>query len=457
MKKRLLTILIGIIVLLSASCAAQPEEEFSMEFGTEFDSIDMDGFKFGIMQGYDETILFQYKADTLAFDLVKRRFNEIENKYNCKIEVESIASDGGYLSSVVTRLMAGTYSGELAFSHQPYQITHSGVLYPLDPLVEYLDCFNAEKYGSLEMRGFSIDNNSVFTVSPVLWPGKQVSYAYAFFAVNEQIIKKNVLTDPREYVEGGTWYWDKFEEILPLYTIVEGDEKVTSVNFTWNFPLDFAASNGYTYVDETLSSNNLKSPAVAEALDFLSRICVEYRDNITYDDHYTMVDNFIAQKYVLAQTSFAHMVNEIIFDVDDYGVVPVPCGPKGQYGKWGGYVSDYDSFGIFYNAKEPEVSAMILADILEPLDGYETKDDLFSYAKSIFYDDADAELFLSYTDNIRYNFWNEGVYANFNSMISMVKTGKSSSEIIGKYETPLQTAIENNVLPDYKFIMANKK
>lgn len=455
MKKKLLCALL-LTVFTLCSCQLSGEEEFLDDFSKGSDmKIDLSGYQCSIIQSYDLEHPFQYPLDTLLSDLYLARLNDISKDWNCNVFLSPSSGSGGYLEFTINMIYGGLHVAEIACTHQPSNLVRAGVLHPLDVLRDYLDYMDSSKFGSLGMLEMGMLNGVPYTVSPIAWPGKQASYAYNIFAVNENLISRYGKTDPRDFVENGNWTWATFSDILPEYQINDGSFSATAMNATWMFTLEAAFMNGADYIavdDAGRPYSALDSVNITEALDWVSSLFTEKADCISFLGHYEMVDAFINGTVVLAQTSFTHMINEMIYDVDNYGVVPFPCGPRGTYGQWRSAFSDFDSMGIYVNANEPEAAAMIIDRMFEPFEGYETLSDIEGYAYNIFYDRRDVELFTTYLQYARWNYWTVGVTDFFSNAKSLAIKGASSAEIISRYKESTDVKIEQYVFPNYEFI-----
>ena len=407
-----------------------------------------------ILEG-DPDALFDYFPGTLELDLVYQRVHEIEEEFNCTIEVKS---DGTRrLTGVVPELVSGLYVGDVMFLTSPADPIRAGCLYRLDGLTDYLDYNDTEKYGGYGYLEQGVYNSIPYTVTPVRWIGKQARTGFGLFTVNENIIIRNALTDPREYVEAGTWNWDTFEQIIPDYHINDGSVTTASVNFTWSI-YDLAMMNGFEYY--TIMSDGVAVPALdsvqsKEVLDYCARLFTQYQDCITFDDQNTMIPKFKNNEIVMTQMAVTHIIRLLSWDVSNYGLVPMPCGPHGTYGEWRTGYSENIAFGIFYNTNEPEAAAVIIDRFCDPLTGYETDEKLEDFLMTTFFDERDVKLIMSMSKNkdIRWEYWPTGGFWDFfNTATSMAKLGRSSTEVIEKYGGESIKTIEEQVIPNIEFI-----
>ena len=456
--KRVISLVLLIILTAALFSCSQPENEvFDVDLNadTETDRTDFDGFEISVwsctLDGNREA-LFGYVPGTLASDLVLKRIRDIETEFNCRL---SVNTDGtGRLTGVVPALASGTYVGDVMFLSSPADSIRAGLLYRLDALQEYIDYTDIYKYGGYGSLEQGLYNSVPYTVSPARWPGKQET-GYSIFAVNENIIMRNALTDPRDYLENGEWTWDTFERCLTDYRIDDGSVKTTSVNFTWSI-LDLCMMNGgdyYTIQDNGTIVPALDSEQIAEALDYCSRIFTQYQDCVTFHGHDAMLPRFKNNEIVLTQTCFDHIVRFMSYDMENYGIVPMPCGPRGKYGEWIAIHSEHIAFGIFYNTNDPVASAMVVDRFCDPLDGYETDEELKEYISDVFFDDRDVELLMELTRHMRWQYWPiTPIYDFFTTATSAAKTGKSSAEIIEKYSGGAVQSIIKHVIPNVEFI-----
>ncbi len=462
MKRFIGFLLVLASVFLLCCCGQAEKEEFLVDFndiGT-VEKTDYDGYTFNVWSNIldgDNEALFGYVPGTLGADMLNKRIKDIENEFNCKLNIQT---DGtGRLTGVVPALLSGTYVGDVMYFSSPANAIRAELLYPLEGLEEHLDYNNSEKYGNYGFLEEGLYNSVPYTVSPVRWPGRQGTTSFGVFAINENIIMKYGLNDPRDYLENGQWTWEYFEKCLPEFKIDDGSLKTTSVNFTWSI-LDLCMMNGVDYY--AIKSDGTVVPALdseqsKEAIDFCSRIFTQYQDCITFLGHDAMLGPFKNNEIVMTQTAVNHIIRFLSYEMENYGIVPMPCGPHGSYGTWVTAHSENDCFGIFYNTKEPEASAKIIDRFCDPFDGYETEESLIDYMSYIFFDDRDVALLMDLNEDVRWQYWPIGsIYDFYTAATSGAKSGKSSTEIIEKYSGAAVQSIIKHVIPNVEFIQNYK-
>lgn len=451
MRKIISFVVLFLLVFSFCSCSQQTEEEFLLDFSApngEYSGVDLDGYECTILQEYDLERPFQYPVGTLMADMYLQRLKDISTELNCNVTLHK--TNG----TETARIIAGLYVGEISCTHSPHGNAASGMYYPLDILIDFLDYTNADKFGTPGLLEQGMYMGVPYTVSPVSWPGKQMAYSYNIFAVNEDIISRYGKTDPREYVENGEWTWETFENVLPDYQIEDGEFTATAMNLTW-YIIDFAMMNGADYIKVNSDGTvvpALDSPEITETFDWCSDLFAKHKDIISFLGHYEMVDAFNNGTLTLAQTSFSHMINEMIYEAKNYGVVPMPWGPSGTYGEYPNAYSGFDSMAIWVNAKEPEAAATVLDRMFEPFEGYETIEDIQEYASGIFYDKRDVELFTTYLKYSRWNYYTFGVFDYFRTATTLTKSNKSGTEIAAKHADASNIYVEKYVIPNYEFI-----
>lgn len=450
--KKYFGLILAVILVLLAGCSAAEEEVYELSYDTETGEVDMNGYQCRILQGKGigtgENI-FKYPVQTEIADDLLERFSELEAKYNCVITLKE-DSGSDYLQSFTNNILCGEVVGEIGECHCPGFNAKSGILLSLDG-IDTIDYTDTKKYGAPNLNLIGMYKGERYTVSPVEWAGKQMTYAYNVFAVSGNNITKYGLTDPRDYYENGTWTWDTFEKSLVDYTIVDGEKKIPAVNFTWRMIESVMYANGVHLVEKNEQGeyiSGLQGPAMEASIDWVRTITSTYRDNITYLGHYDMVDAFINDKLVLAQSSFSHMINEIIFNVDNYGCIPFPCGPTGEYGKNSGAVSGFDAFFVFINAYEPDAAGIIISELFEPFRGYEGKEGLKKYARTIWYDERDVDWFITHIEYCTSDYFVCDMTGTFSSMDSDARSGKGPAEILQKYSSIIDSKMQEYIIPN---------
>ncbi len=463
MKRTVCMLIVILIAFAICSCAATDNEEFLVDFNSGFDSgkIDFGGFECTIMQNHmaetTATSLFSYPSGTLMEDMLLQRKKEIENDVNCKI---TIKTDGTIrLDSIVPVLASGSFVADILFTSGQQSFVRAGFCFPLDAMTDYLDYTDSSKYGGYGMLEPGLFKGTVYSVSPIMWPGKQIVTSFGVFVVNENLISRYGRVDPRDYVENGEWTWDTFEKVIPDYQIDDGSVQATAVNITWGL-LEFAMMNGmqyYTIQDDGSVLPAIDSPEVAETLDWCSRLFANNKDYITFNDHETMLAKMLNDELVMSKTAVDHIIRFMSYKLDNFGVVPMPCGPHGTYGEWTNAYHENIAFMILYNTLEEKCAATVIDRFCDPFEGYETEDDLKNYMSNIFFDDRDLDVIMSLFRNTRWAYQSvTSIYDFFNNAATATANGKSSAEILSSQAERVNETIIKEVIPNVEFIESLK-
>jgi ABC-type glycerol-3-phosphate transport system substrate-binding protein len=300
-------------------------------------------------------------------------------------------------------------------------------------------------------------NNIPYIVSPVAWPEKQPNGCTYLVVINEAIIKQYDFTDPRELVEQGQWTWNKFEELLPQYTIKDGEHTTYAFHGFPHFIAKMAVlSNGVRIVDEVDGAlkTDIYGEKAIDALNWVKKIINDNKDYVitkggTWEESYTP---FVNGETVMCLTNTGSVVTKVSFKVDDFGIVPFPCGPQGEYGKWASVLEGVEGAGILVNAEEPEYAAHIISEMFEPFEGYEGREGLLNYyTKQILYDKRDAETYLDISKYGRYSYWPVGGDSFWGSVSNGIKS-QTGSELVQKYGPQLEKVVDEYISTNYEYI-----
>jgi hypothetical protein len=88
----------------------------------------------------------------------------------------------------------------------------------------------------------------------------------------------------------------------------------------------------------------------------------------------------------------------------DFYILPFPMGPKGEYGKWGSYISFADRYFSVPMTADEDVNNVVLNKLYEPFDGeteYSWRDNM---TKNMFLYPESAKYFFEMYDNAKYDF-----------------------------------------------------
>ena len=452
---RLLMILFVDFLVISACVGAS--DEMIPEYENAVYAEDLDGFIIKWAWTAADTT-FGYVPGTNFSDMALERKKEVENKLNCKIDVDYNSNAASlYQASVMT---GSHYCDLLTTGNTISALIRGGYFAGLSSFLDLDDTF---KWGSPITLSSAAWKDDVYAVCPASWPELFLASASYPIVVNESLVSKYGLEDPRVYVENGTWNWDKFEECIQAFTIQDGENKVYGfMTHPPYFGVSMVLSNGVTFTQVEngkvtcgLYSENGRA-ALERARSIMFETCSDCIHPETECYFQKGVDLFLSNASVMYTSRGDDLLSgtdSIIFNFSDIGIVPYPYGPNGKPGVYLGYNQGLNyATALTLNSADADASVKILSEMFEPFEGYETKEKLIEYmSKQIFSDKRDAEIYYSLLENTEYGYYNEG---GRKLVDNIFVSAKSVSEILESFESQYSDLIENYMTPVYEGLTA---
>ena len=420
MKKNIRFFSIVLIVLFALSACTAEEPEIVPEYSFEVEAADLEGFElcWGFAKsGSNDDNVFGYIPGTALADLALERQKDIQSRLNCEINME-YGDFGTINSSMQAYVMSGAphYDVVTNESYVLVDAVRAGYLTGLSTLI---DASNTDKWGTPNMLQSLLWEDDLYGVVPFAWPELlYTSFGYPI-VVNESIVGRLGQVDPREFVDEGTWTWDKFEECLAAYTHEDAGRTVYGLaTHDAYFAMMIFLSNGNAlsaYADDAVVCGAYTDPgfvALERAASMFKETCKDYIH--PEDAHGGVGLNYFLNGDVVMLTTYGSELlgnqSSIMYQAENVGLLPYPQGPNAVPGEYPSYhESLLFSTSIPVNAKDPATAAIILDEMYEPFEGYETKDDIISYmADQIFFDARDARIFVNMLANTEYGFFKEG-------------------------------------------------
>lgn len=446
--------------LLIASCAnAEEKEGFDATFDTEAVTDDMGGYEFLYRYGGDGSQFgdgcLGYGLGTVLDDEARNRIQDVQTSLNCTVTVDMDldAYDKINLSSA-----SGSYYAD-AFWIQSDGIRDVAIVGCAVGIsgLEKIDYTNTEKWGNYRLLEVFYYNDDLYGLMPCLWPEKADSSISAL-AVNEDLINRLALEDPRDYVENGTWTWKKVEEVLPSYYAEEGGEVR---HYGW------AADHG-TYAQYYMFSNGSK---IAEKNNAGEYVYCMYTDRcvlamnsakalLSGDVGYTIkdigIDGFIDGRAVLACCPRGSLVGpkaRVCNEMTNFGVIPYPVGPDAEPGlKVSVFNNHLGSLGLSVFAKDIDATEVIVDAIYEPIAGISGTDGLIDYlSTNFFFDRRDAVNYIGMLDWSVYNYRHNELHQYVQQYCD---TSKTVTEYIDANSKAMNKTFEDHVLPSVRGVNA---
>ncbi len=457
MKKHRILLLAVILMFFISACSAAEEEIVPDYLDGEDLSIDLNGqtLVMGMVPDYffegDNSVL-TYTYNTDLGDLAAERINDIESKYNCKLRFDYVGRTGSLaFSSAVAGLYIFDFISEESFFLYNYLTTNA---FQDLTQVENLDVFDETKWGSRYMRVSTMYDGVIIGVLPAMHPMRLSNSMDEILVINEDLIGKLSATDPRDYYERGEWNWDTFEDCLLNYAITDDPNHIVyslsaGIGRTAR---SLALCNGYDFITFNDSGDfelGYFSPNAIEAYNWTFEL---YNGPAGRNiDPEPSLDKFVSGSAVMQYLSAYEIVSttdSVAFKMDNFGLVPSPCGPsaKGQDDWKISYSSADFTLAIPITAQDVETSAFILDQIYAPFKGYETNEQIIEYLRrNYFLDVRDAEYFVEIALGDRPFFHDNSRGFGFFSHIE-----DGVTKMIDTYKGPAVEAARKNLVPAYK-------
>ena len=384
------------------------------------DKTDLDGYvcKLGMSTQSDNTGMtidennpFGYKENTELADAVLARIADVEDALNCDIELSLIGVSWQILS---TQLFADSVKQEVLYSPSHALMKHmaeAGYLEKVNHYGDYIDYTNTEKYGEVNIQIMNAVEGDIYAVSPITWMFKQPR-ALEIIVINEDLRSQYNTPNPKEYIEAGTWGWENLENFIANSSF-HGEEKTVYSMVTRGHDMVklLAYGNGFKLATETADGyvTDFGADNMMEAAQFYYDLRETYTDNFAPDisDWPDVKEHFVTlQDSVSCITAAQVLYNDIVYEVENYSVVPFPTGPRGEYGVWPAAIEATESFSVFRTGEHPEANFTIIDMLCEPLAGFETEEQRLDYlATNVLYTLEDAEYTMNIAKNGTYTEW----------------------------------------------------
>ena len=411
MKKLLFMLLCLCMILAVTACGENVDNADEGEVSTVRDMSGL-SFIFGTIR---PTELFQEEAYSQSGDRMLERYREIEAQFGCSFTVATLvdAASGPIRSAQATGVEVPDIvdiGGDVAYS-----------LYKVDSLVPYNDIpginlDDEDKWGS---KNFIISGNfggQQYGVFPNKW--EFIPQMGGGLLFNNPLNKEWGLPNPYELYESKQWTWDTFKKIL-----IDGrhDEEKTKY---YSFMVDDGwSSNGPILMKTVIYSNGgqtlvnragkltfgYDSAESIEAMEWAGSLLA---DDLMKKTNTAEMEDFTQGKcvYFLGDTwrGTIHIENAKYLpseQMDEYGFMHFPSGPKVEAGYTSTYVS-VDKRLMFLPAltdNEPEDLGLILNYLFEVLDR-ETKITWKEVlATEIMHHKEDTAVFMKMYNNVLYD------------------------------------------------------
>lgn len=456
MKRISILILASVILAMFSACQGSAPE-IVPEYERIVSVSDLDGFtaRWGWSGIAGDTIL-GFIPGTAHADMIVKRLSDVEKGLNCKIEME-YSEDA--LTTLRTAVMSGSPYLDL-IEGNGYSLVEDVRSGYLTGLSEYIDVNDYEKWGTPNMLQSMAWVNDLYGVVPYAWPDLVYTMSGHLIAVNEHYIERLAETDPREYLENGTWNWDLFEDCLRAYTYFDGTQTIYGMQcHDAYFAMNMLLSNGVplSTVENGEVVCGAYTAAGIEAMERARKIYMESHVDCFHPSQAagdpSLFCNGESVTYVAWSYELFSNTNSIMYKMDNVGILPFPQGPHATPGKYLSYHEGLQyATAIPFNAKDPEASAAVLSAMYEPFDEYKTKDDILNYMTAqIFYDRRDAQVLENIIRNTEYGFFREQARAVIQNACEVTTP---ISTLLESYANSYEQIVNNYMKPQYQGMIA---
>lgn len=467
MKKiSLLLVFVIIFSVAVTACGAEEKEVFDVDFEMKSDKVDLEGVSIIYEIGLPDSALatpgcLGYELDTTFGDLASQRLKDIQNDFNCTINLKYV-NNGVSCRAFVATSASGVFMCDVisGTSDMWADVARIGMVIGMSELEDYIDYRNEEKWGYRNMLEVVYYEDDLYGLVPLLWPEVSVSYGNPL-VVNENMISALGVTDPRDLLENGQWDWDMFDDCLGQYYIEEGGE-VKQYSLTASRDTIgnmFILSNGSHFAEKDASGKYIPgffTPNGIKAMDAAKRI-FDGPNGKTVNYVADPIQSLISGTTVLGAANSDNIIGitgRISKEMDNFGILSWPCGPDVEPGYAAGHHANIERCIAFSRmSTHPEVAATIINAVYEPFEGYETLDSIIDLmTRNYFFDKRDSEVFYNMYFNSVYNYFHySGMYGYMHEWFS---SNKTPTEYIEGARDMIQQKIDEYVLPTMRGIEA---
>lgn len=420
--KRIVSVVLLVVMLFAFAACGGNEENPS---GTSTGDYDFDGATITIYcdentgSGDDNENFLSYASSSVEAETLQERIAQMEEDYNCTIEVTTVATD---IEKQVSSLIASNSKGsvDIIFARSYYLRKWGNADYLVDvneysDIVDYTDSFRWGTKNTLELLTC---NGKMIGVTPACFVDQLPPFYYVIVS-NDKLVMDAGFLDPNVYLEEGTWNRDTFIQMIDectdasrgIYGLDTGVETFLTLSML---------SNGAKIYDETTGRTGFRGTAAVNGLSWGVDVLNNHSASIYLnDDFHEMLyagnaalgtcDAVETSKTVAKNTSISDSTNNTGFSILNF-----PYGPdvseEDEANVACGYISTtLNALCIPIIASDVEMSAVVMETLFRPLDIYPDFESLKAYYKnSIYWDDNDVELIYSLAEKAEYNYWVEG-------------------------------------------------
>lgn len=458
--KRVLSVFCLICILFSftACSASKTSSDGKTAFNDlQDDDLDLMGYTILLGMGQGEDDIFWYAPNTLSYDAADKRMKDLKDKYNCNFETEVSPIDQNVLiSNMVKAIATGKKTYDMVGVTEMDTIidfSSKGYLLPLDDF-DVLDIHNTSLYGPANITETAVFQGRPYMLTDYTHPFRQL-VAQRFLTFNTDLLALYGDIDLRSVYENKQWTWSTFEKYVSEYTVREENKtKTFALGGNLHIFVGLAIqSNGFEMAvksEDGTYSSGLQSPQCIDAVNWVQKLRSDYKDSFIFDKYLPACG--LNGDCFMYCTQLSDILGSVQYHVENYGIIPFPCGPSGTYGKM---AEDPETYGIGIGAYSDEADAIaaVLRAFCEPFEEVPTLEDALALYDNMFFDSRDIQILVELTKYSRAFWWGgRGLAYLQNEVADSKNAGKSAVELIAKVERKTQEAIETYIVPNAAYV-----
>ncbi len=469
--KRFISIILSIIICATFFLSACENSQISLlEFVADVSDVDYEGYQCYFLhkeQSFEEgTGIFTYDKTTTQGEALLKRIKDIKDQINVEVIFDDSYDEDTYQVAAMSDLVKADIVS-LVYMNAMQMLALGGFFHPINEFPDYIDLSDTEKYGDANTLEPVMIDSVPYAVQPLFWVGYQPVDSYVI-AYNTDVLAVNGIADFHEFYENETWTWETFEnEYLAKLQVPKGDGLLPAIS-----------TNEAGFFDMMIYSNDVHFVTKNNAGETVSntfpeRFVTAYDKTREWMAKYPTIDTqngWVEVKKFLNEETAATLARGDTLTRGDiayksssfsYNIMPFPCGPDAEYGKWANFIqSATGGTAISRASEEPEIAAHTLSLLFEPFEELGGRDGLYDYYDTTtFIDETDTKIFFDVMQYARYDytFWNQtDVGRDMASKFGeSAKQGLSAAEAYERYRHYIEEMVYDYVLPNYDYMYDN--
>ena len=392
---------------------------------------------------------------SLSLDETRTWWKKVEKDLNCIITPVK----GEYNINLLASISAGIKEADILFieGKNMYSLAKQECLENLDELAN-IQPLDAKQWSQNYGRELYTYKGITYGVAPAGVLETTGQLRGGGMICNDELVKAFNITHPNELYEQKKWTFQTFEELLPLVTDTNPENRVYGLFYSDEalLPKSAILANGGSPVVETEGKKvfGYTQKNALDALEWATRIA-SMKDSykkISYDKG-DFANNsaifYIDQSWMIMDTTLEY---SLIMNEVEFSWLRFPYGPSAEYGETiSAFTTSNDQvYSIPVNADDAEESAYLLsywqnAERGDP-EGSVNKamaDEEMSKRQNFFNDKSyDTFKYLSRNMVMDFPYALDDQITNLNNaLIAAVKGNKAPSEVMSAIEEPINTAL----------------